>query len=91
MTNVELKYDRHGLTRASDARIRLPGPLLEIQPGEIRAEGIKNSDHDSNVLDNALEVINKFIDAYRFLSRDLCVFINEAADGAEILVEPKVH
>ncbi len=39
MTNVELKYDRHGLTRALDANVRLPGPLLDIQPGEIRVEG----------------------------------------------------
>ena len=68
IANVELKYDRHGLTRAMDALIRLPGPLLAIQPDEIRVEGIGKSDRGPDVLDVALVVINKFIDAYRFLS-----------------------
>ena len=73
MTNMELKYDRHGLIRALDAKIRLPGPLLDIQPEQISAEGIESSDHGSNVLDNALAVINEFIDAYRFLSGEFHV------------------
>lgn len=73
MTNVELKYDCHGLTRALDAKIQLPGPLLDIQPGDIGIKGKDNSDPSFNVLETALEVINKFIDGYRYLSGEFHV------------------
>ncbi|MFP6593580.1 MAG: hypothetical protein VB860_01215 [Dehalococcoidia bacterium] len=73
MSGVEMRHDRRGLTRASDVQIHLPGPLLEVEADDMRSEGIEGSDPSANVLDQALTVINKFVDSYRFLSDEFHV------------------